>query len=138
MPHLDHWLTLESNHGDRLFGYVDHHPRIGGKSWMVTSPVREYRGNSVVTHSGTVYRLGHEVADPEQLPTDEAKIALQLLLDRDSGIPYDQVLALWLTACKMSRWLDLEPPERTDKDALKQFIGQHAVAYLQRFVAATN
>lgn len=117
---LDPWLLTESR---RLFGYAPTHPRLGGKSWICTSPIVRMVPGYAVTVSGTVFHLGTNVADVSKLP-EEGQVAYRALVERD----YTTLDAMWLTACKIARWLDVAPPTR-DEDDVNAFMTLHMARY---------
>lgn len=133
------WILVDIGNGARvLFGFCMRHPATGGLSWTRSTPVvylNEKLGIAQ-TKSGRHYILGERISS-ETLPTEEAQVALSLLLgpghvaenlDLTSAKERCQARA-WITACKIARHLQLELPTR-DLVEVEAFMSAHLGAYL--------
>lgn len=136
---MDPWTLVDISDGERvLFGFCIHHPRTGGLSWTRSTQVRylNERLGIAQTASGRHYILGERIS-VETLPTEEARVALSLLVGADLNGENLGVTSAkdrcegreWITACKIARHLQLELPKR-DVVQVKAFMSAHLGAYL--------
>ena len=127
---IDPWLLLALSNGETaLFGYCLTHHRLGGLSWVLSSPLLslDETGGAARTRSGTHYLLGCRI-EVGDLPDDEARASLESLTGgNDTGSGSTRA---WLAACKTARWLRLPGPPRSDAAAVEAFLGMHRTAYL--------
>jgi hypothetical protein len=139
---IDPWCVADTFDGKELFGYVVRHHRLGGLSWVRTSPIVELDASAGIarTLSGTRYQLGRrvQVEDIPLLGDDEPWLAFDLLVRNDLGdpdiIPERSADAVsdeqWLMACKAAHWLKLPPPRRFSAE-VAAWLQEHAKAYLE-------
>ena len=60
---VSNWMVVRHNDRECLFGFAERHPRTGGLSWMLSTPVvclDEEEGHAV-TASGRRYLLGTRI-----------------------------------------------------------------------------
>ena len=136
---LDPWLPVSSNGRTSLFGYCRWHERLGGLSWLLSTPVVETDEEQLRarTVSGRVYSLGRRVGVGE-LPDEEARLVYRLLTGPQTwrGDPIPHVDLFWLSAMKVSRWLGVESPARGALEELWVFLATTRAAYLAAMRAA--
>ncbi len=136
---LDPWLLAEPGGVTILFGYCRWHEKLGGLSWLVSSPVLELDTSRLRarTLSGRIYALGQRIA-ADDLPDDEALLAHRLLTGhrtwRKDRVPLADLS--WLSALKVSRWLGVEAPARGRIDELRGFLAITRTAYRAALQAA--
>ena len=128
--HLDPWLLVHASGTDRLFGFATRHPRTGGLSWCLSSPLIELdRWRCTArTASRTSYGLGR----PGTLTSlgEEGETAFALLLGTGEGDQSDHPRDVaWLTACKIARHLDLQLPGRRSHDEIGALLRKWGSAY---------
>lgn len=136
---MDPWTLVDIGNGEQvLFGFCTRHPRTGGLSWTRSTPVvylHEKLGLAR-TASGRHYILGARTS-PAALPTEEARVALSLLVGSDlideavdvSSAKERCQARAWITACKIARHLQMELPKR-DYIEVEAFMSAHLGAYL--------
>lgn len=127
---LEPWCFGELAGARCLFGFATQHNMLGGLSWVRSSPIVEIDETMgrARTYSGRLYRLGKKITPAEF--DEEASAAFRQLF-RKSKNKTDRRTAIWLTCCKMGRWLNLTPPPRKDILGLEQFMQTHEDAYLR-------
>jgi hypothetical protein len=127
------WMTVGALGHDRLFGFADWHPKTGGLSWVLSTPVVAFTqaADRARTRSGRVYALGRHISSREL--DEEGRVALRLLLTGDPTLyPSGSGDLRWLTAQKMARHLRVTAPPRSDPIAVERFLDGHLEAYIQR------
>ena len=128
---MDPWMIVAPpDMPPRLFGFLRHHPKLGGKSWSISSPIVNLTGTKALTESGMDYVLGKKITI-ETLPTEEARVALCCLLEMAVGLQPDRNDQLYLAACKIARWIDQPVPDRQDTAQVLAIIKTHGPRYLQ-------
>jgi hypothetical protein len=114
-----------------LFGFAPWHPNTGGLSWVLSTEIVELdeAAGRARTRSGRVYELWRRV-EPGALD-EEGRLAPSLFLARwtEQAKPPGEDLR-WLTARKMARHLDLDPPSRDNPAAVEIFLAAHHERYL--------
>ena len=135
LAHMDPWLLVTDNDEPFLFGFVLAHPELGGLSWSRSSAVIDLDVATGCAHtaSGRHYRLGHRLTDSGALPTEEARVAWNILvLEAVFGIPAQGLPSDpgWVAACKMARWVTADPPPRENAAAIEAFLASYAERYL--------
>lgn len=128
---MSRWMEIEVDGECCLFGFAEQHPRTGGLSWTVSTPIEEMTpaADRVRTASGRVYQLGRNISLQEL--DEEGRVALRLLVTTDDYPGRDDEHA-WLVSCKMARHLKSDPPPRNDPPAVKRFLQLHAGAYVAK------
>lgn len=126
---MSRWLVVEAYDEDCLFGFAEIHPRTGGLSWLLSTPIIELSEEvcRARTRSGRVYQLGRKMSAPEL--DDEGRTALRLLLNRDDCPGRAQDTA-WVTAQKVARHLALVPPPRSNPAEVERFHMSYRDTYL--------
>ena len=126
---LSHWLIVEIDGHQHLFGYATRHTTTGGLSWLLSTTIvsmaKDY--TAAQTTSGTAYVLGERISEDDL--DEEGQVAHALLIRRQSSSADDLADLLWLSARKWSRHLGLSCPARNDVDALRRFLTEHYQAY---------
>jgi hypothetical protein len=77
------WMVVDAFGKKCLFGYADRHPKTGGLSWVLSTPVVEFTATAdrARTASGRVYALGRPITESDL--DEEGGVALRLLLAGD-------------------------------------------------------
>lgn len=136
---LDPWFPVVSCGATTLFGYCRWHEKLGGLSWLVSSPVVELDAGRLraCTLSGRVYALGQHIT-ADDLPGEEARLAYRLLVGPGTrqGDPVPNADLYWLGALKVSRWLGIEAPARGRIAGLRGFLVTTRPAYRAALQAA--
>jgi hypothetical protein len=130
---VDPWMVVEVEDQPSLFGFALHHPRTGGRSWVLSTMIVEMNeaADRARTASGRIYALGRRITSTEL--DEEGTLALRLLLAKWTGLepPPDQDVR-WLTARKMARHLRLEPPSRDDPVTVELFLRNYHEHYVAK------
>jgi hypothetical protein len=136
---MDPWSLVLASDCEVLFGFCVWHETLGGRSWTRSSPLVELdavRGRAA-TMSGRIYELGRQIEICD-LPDDESRYTFALLVGPASShrSTDDDDVRWWLGALKVARWLEIDPPERGETEAILRFLDAHRVAYLAKRRAA--
>ena len=127
---MDPWLTVDATGETCLFGYALLHPRTGGLSWVLTTPLVGFdrHGRQARTASGRLYALGREIRQEEL--DEEGAVALRLLVRHPYATdPASERDRIWLASQKMARHLGAPPPTRNSHDTVIQFVALNALRY---------
>ncbi len=128
---LSRWMVVLRDDVECLFGFADRHPRTGGLSWLLSTPLvglDEERARAV-TASGRTYLLGRRIGDHEL--DEEGRLAKSILLHGLEGVQLGPCDLAWLMACKWARHLRMTAPLRTDCEAVYGFMAAAEKRYLQ-------
>ncbi len=139
---MDPWCEVAlAGGGTVLFGYVAVHPWTGGLAWTRSSSVLSLDAATgrAATLSGRRYALGRRIeATAVQREGLEAWVAYDLMVapgaeDADAVPPVgaDPLRdAMWLTACKISRHLEVPMPGRAH-GKVNAFLTEHVPSYIR-------